>query len=269
MQADALGRAIAEDVATGWEPICVVATVGTTATTAIDPVPAISEVCRAHGLWLHVDGAYGGMAAIVPEHRGVLDGAEFADSIVVNPHKWLFTPIDCSAFFVQDPAALRRAFSLVPEYLATPESGVTNYMDWGFQLGRRFRALKLWMVIRTFGWDGLAARLRHHSHHIGLAQEFGAWVDASPDFVRVAPTPLSVVCLAFRPIGVSDDVEVDRLNAALLESVNATGEVFLSHAEVRGRYALRLAVGHIRTEERHVKRAWDLLQEHAGRLWSA
>jgi aromatic-L-amino-acid decarboxylase len=270
MDVQALARAIEEDRATGWHPFCVVATVGTTSTTSIDPVPQIVELCRQHNLWLHVDGAYGGMAAIVPEFRHVLAGCEHADSIVVNPHKWLFTPIDCSAFYVRRPDILKRAFSLVPEYLRTEEEDqVTNYMDWGVQLGRRFRALKLWMVIRYFGHQGLAARIREH---IRLGQQVAGWIDAHPDFERMAPTPFSTVCFRARPRRFAGDdspqaqAYLDELNAALLEAVNATGRAYLSHTRLRDRYTLRLAIGNLRTTEDHVRRAWALLQEHAARL---
>ena len=273
MDVQALARAIEEDRTAGWRPFCVVATVGTTSTTSIDPVPQIAELCRQHGLWLHVDGAYGGMAAIVPEFRHVLDGCEHADSIVVNPHKWLFTPIDCSAFYVQRPDILKRAFSLVPEYLRTEEEvQVTNYMDWGVQLGRRFRALKLWMVIRYFGRRGLAARIREH---IRLGQQVAQWIDAHPDFERMAPTPFSTVCFRARPRRFAGDdspqtqAYLDELNAALLEAVNATGRAYLSHTKLHGRYTLRLAIGNLRTTEDHVQRAWALLQEHAARLDAA
>ena len=258
MDPAALSAAIAEDIAAGWRPFCVVATVGTTSTTSIDPVPAIAEICREHDLWLHVDGAYGGMAAVIPEHRHVLAGCEHADSFVTNPHKWLLTPIDCSAFYVRDPQLLKRAFSLVPEYLVTGQDGVNNYMDWGVQLGHRFRALKLWMVIRYFGHEGLAAHLRWH---IELARRFAAWVDADPHFERLAPTPLSTVCFRAHPDGLDDEPALERLNATLLERLNATGEAYLSHTKLHGRYTLRLAVGNMRTEERHLARAWDLLHQ--------
>jgi aromatic-L-amino-acid decarboxylase len=257
MDVGALERAIASDVAAGWRPFLVAATVGTTSTTSVDPVAQIAAVCRAHGLWLHVDGAYGGIAAVVPELQHVLEGCEHADSIVVNPHKWLFTPIDCSAFYVRDPVLLKRAFSLVPEYLTTEQDGVTDYMDWGVQLGRRFRALKLWMVIRYFGHEGLAAHIRRH---VALGQQFAAWVDAAPDFERLAPTPFSTVCFRAHPRGLNDEAELERLNARLLDAVNASGEIYLSHTRLRGAYTLRLAVGNIRTEERHVARAWELLR---------
>ncbi len=271
LDTEALAAAIAEDRRAGWQPFCVVATVGTTSTTSIDPVPAIASICRREGLWLHVDGAYGGMAAIIPERRDVLAGCDRADSIVVNPHKWLFTPIDCSAFYCRRPEVLKRAFSLVPEYLRTAEGeaeSVRDLMDYGVQLGRRFRALKLWFVIRAFGQEGLAARLREH---IRLGQQFAAWIDASPDFERLAPVPFSTVCFRAHPRdlgGTSEEVEahLNRLNEALLEAVNATGEVFLSHTKLNGRYTLRLAVGNLRTTEAHVARAWEILQEKIAQL---
>ncbi|HZB95849.1 MAG TPA: pyridoxal-dependent decarboxylase, partial [Herpetosiphonaceae bacterium] len=238
----------------------VAATVGTTSTTSIDPVPAIAEICRRHGLWLHVDGAYGGMAALLPQMRYVLDGCQYADSIVVNPHKWLFTPIDCSAFYVRDPSILKRAFSLVPEYLKTGEEEVTNYMDWGVQLGRRFRALKLWMVIRYFGHEGLAARIRYH---LELARQFCAWVDSSPVFERLAPTPFSTICFRAHPQGIDDEVVLDRLNAEIMEAANTSGKIYISHTRLKGKFALRLAIGNLRTTEKHVADAWQLLQEQA------
>jgi len=265
LDVDALARAVAEDRAAGWRPIAVAATVGTTATTSVDPVPAIAEVAAREGLWLHVDAAYGGAAALLPERRAVLDGCDRADSLVVNPHKWLFTPIDCSAFYCRRPDVLKRAFSLVPTYLETTEgSAVENYMDYGPQLGRRFRALKLWMVLRAYGRSGLQARLREH---IRLAQLFAAWVDGDPDWERLAPALFSTVCFRLRPRGgAADEARLNPLNERLIEAVNATGEVYLSHAVLGGRYVLRLAIGNIRTEERHVRRAWEILRAEALRL---
>ncbi|MBI3456327.1 MAG: amino acid decarboxylase [Candidatus Rokubacteria bacterium] len=261
----ALARAVAEDRQAGWRPIAIAATVGTTATTSVDPVPAIADVAAREGLWLHVDAAYGGAAAILAERRHVLEGCERADSIVVNPHKWLFVPIDCSAFYCRRPEVLKHAFSLVPAYLETAEgSTVENFMDYGLQLGRRFRALKLWMVLRAYGRVGLEARLREH---IRLAQLFAGWIDADPDWGRLAPVPFSTVCFRVRPRGwAADDPRLNPLNERLLEAVNASGEVFLSHALLGGRYVLRLAIGNIRTEERHVRRAWEILRAEALRL---
>ncbi len=263
MDPRALQAAIEADRAAGRRPFFVAATIGTTSTTSIDPVPAIAEISGQYGLWLHVDGAYGGTAAIVPEMRYVLAGCDHAASIVVNPHKWLFTPIDCSAFYVRDPEILKRAFSLVPEYLKTGEDDVTNFMDWGVQLGRRFRALKLWMVMRYFGHAGLAARIRHH---IELARAFAGWVDRTRDFERLAPAPFSTICFRTHPEGIDDEATLDRLNAALMDTVNSTGEIYISHTRLNGKFTLRLAIGNLRTDERYVGRAWELLQIEARRL---
>lgn len=263
MQPASLAAAIAADRANGHLPLACVATVGTTSTSSIDPVPAIAAICRREQIWLHVDGAYGGTLAVVPEYRHILDGVEDADSLVVNPHKWLFAPFDCSALFVKRPEILKRAFSLVPEYLVTREQDeVVNYMDYGVQLGRRFRALKLWMVIRAFGTDGLAERLREHC---ALARTFAGWVEASDDWTVTAPVPFSLVCFRHTPTGMSD-AECDARNEAIMHAVNETGDVFLSHTKLHGRYTLRLAIGNIRTEEQHVALAWQRLNEAAASL---
>lgn len=263
MRPDALADAIATDQAHGHLPLAVVATVGTTSTTSIDPVSAIADVCQRENVWLHVDGAYGGIAALVPELRPVLAGVDRADSLVVNPHKWMFTPVDCSAFYTRHPDVLRRTFALVPEYLTTSASDdVVNYMDYGVQLGRRFRALKLWMVIRMFGAQGLAERVRHHC---ALAQEFAAWVDAAADWERTTPVPFSLVCFRYVRPGRSAEA-ADRDNAAILDRVNATGRVYLSHTILGDRYVLRLAIGNIRTQRRHVAEAWRLLQDAASAI---
>ena len=260
MDAEALARAVAEDRASGWTPFAVAATVGTTATTAIDPVPAIAEVCARERLWLHVDAAYGGSAAVVPEMRWVLEGCERADSLVVNPHKWLFVPIDLSVLYTRHPGTVRAAFSLVPDYLRTPEDAVApNLMDYGVSLGRRFRALKLWMVLRAFGTEGIAERIREH---LRLAAALRSWIEAEPGFELAAPSTFSLVCFRARFRGRSPEDE-DRLNDEVVEAVNATGEAFLSATRLRGRTTLRLAIGNIRTEERHVRRAWELLRDAA------
>jgi aromatic-L-amino-acid decarboxylase len=227
----------------------VVATVGTTSTTSVDPVPEIADLCADADVWLHVDAAYAGSAAICPEHRWALAGCERADSLVVNPHKWLFTPVDCSCLFTRRPDVLRDAFSLVPEYLRTSDEDVTNLMDYGPALGRRFRALKLWAVLRCHGREGLQALIREH---VRLAQLFASWLEETPGWEIVAPYPFSVVC--FRRAGSDEE------NEALLERANASGEVFISHTRLAGRYVLRLAVGNMRTTEADVRRAWELLQ---------
>ena len=266
MRADALRQAIASDRANGFIPIAVVATVGTTSTTSVDPVREAAAICADERVWLHVDAAYAGVTAILPEFREHVAGWEHADSVVVNPHKWLFTPVDLSAFYCRRMDVMRQAFSLVPEYLRTAEGGrgVKNLMDTGVQLGRRFRALKLWMVLRHFGAEGIRAVLREH---LRLARVFAAWIDADEDFERMAPVPFSVVCFRARPRAMRATAEeLDAFNQRLLDAVNATGEAFLSHTRVGGRLALRLAIGHLRTSEQHVTRAWTLLREHAVQL---
>jgi aromatic-L-amino-acid decarboxylase len=274
MDAAALARAVEEDRAAGHLPFCVVATVGTTSTSSIDPVPAIAEVCERERLWLHVDAAYAGSAAVVPELRHILEGSERADSLTLNPHKWLFTPFDLSVLYTRRMDMLHRAFSLVPEYLRTLEegrAGVRNHSEYGVQLGRRFRALKLWMVLRYFGREGLAARIREHCR---LARLFASWVESTPGWELLAPAPLSLVCFRACPPRDGEPegeraARLDRLNERIMHAVNATGEAFLSHTKLDGRFTLRLAVGNIRTTERHVARAWQLLRDACGRLGSA
>lgn len=261
MRPDALDLALREDRSEGRLPFAVVATVGTTSATAVDPVPAIAEACRRHNVWLHVDAAYAGSAAVAEEFRWALDGCQEADSFVANPHKWLFTPIDCSVLLTPRPEVFRRALSLVPEYLRTDATGVVDLMDYSFQLGRRFRALKLWFVFRHFGCDGLKAAVRRH---VRLARAFAARVDEHPAFERLAPVPFSVVCFRVRPPGVSDETALERFNLGLLERVNARGEAYLSHTKLKGRLCLRVAVGNLATREHHLERAFQLLCEEAG-----
>ena len=247
MRPDALAEAL-EDAEVG----AVVATVGTTSTTSVDPVPEIADLAEQAGAWLHVDAAYAGSAMVCEELRWALEGCERADSLVVNPHKWLFTPVDCSCLFSRRPEVLRRAFSLVPEYLRSDEDA-TNLMDYGPALGRRFRALKLWAVIRCYGRSGLQERIREH---VRLARLFASWVEAEPGWEVVAPVPFSVVC--FRREASDEE------NQAIVERANATGEVFLSPTVLRDRIVLRLAVGNLRTTAEDVERAWAMLREVAG-----
>ncbi len=271
MDVDALRAAIREDRAAGHVPAAVVATIGTTGPTSIDPVAAIADVAEREGLWLHVDAAYAGATALLPERRDPFAGWERADSIVVNPHKWLFTPLDASLFLTRRPEVIRAAFSLVPEYLRTldREREVHDYNEYTPQLGRRFRALKMWMLLRYFGLEGIRARLREH---IEMAGQLAAWVDAEPDAERLAPAPFSTVCFRWRParyLGREDEPavreELDRLNTAILEAVNREGLVFVSHTRLRGRLTLRVAIGSVRTEARHVALAWERIREHARR----
>lgn len=264
MDSKALGAAIAEDKQNGIVPFCVVATVGTTSTSSIDPVEEIIPICERYMMWLHVDAAYAGSAAVVPELRHILKGCERADSLAVNPHKWLFTPFDLSVLYCRHLNLLRRAFSLVPEYLRTPEQEqVRSGSDYGVQLGRRFRALKLWMVIRYFGHEGLAARIREHCR---LAKLFASWVEADPNWELLAPVPLGLVCFRACPAidRLDDDIRnarLDVLNEAIMHGVNATGKALLSHTKLNDKLTLRLSIGNIRTTEKHVRQVWDLLNE--------
>jgi aromatic-L-amino-acid/L-tryptophan decarboxylase len=255
-----LARAIVEDKDAGWLPLAVVATVGTTATTSIDPVPQIADLCEQHNLWLHVDASYGGAAAIVPEMRHVLAGSERADSLIVNPHKWLFTPLDCSVLYTRHQKQLKAAFSLIPEYLNNDQSqneDVPNLMDYGNALGRRFRALKFWMILRYFGQDGIAARIREHCQ---IAQWLAAVIDAAPDFERLAPTPFSIVCFRAHPQHIIDEEELNRLNETLMQTINNSGRFFLSHSKLHGTFTLRVAIGNIRTTADDVEQLWKELQ---------
>jgi aromatic-L-amino-acid/L-tryptophan decarboxylase len=260
MRPEALRACIADDIAAGYRPIAVVATVGTTSTSSIDNVSAIVPIAREAGCWVHVDGAYGGPAAIVPELRWLLDGVDGADSLVVNPHKWLFTPVDCSVLYTRRPDVLKRAFSLVAEYLRTrDDDAVVNLMDYGVQLGRRFRSLKLWMVLRAFGADGIADRLRHHCE---LARDFAGMLHYEGEWEIAAPVPLSLVCFRFAPTA-ADEATRDRWNMAILEHVNASGVALLSHTKLHDRVVLRLAIGNVRTQREHVERTWQALREAA------
>src|SRR6266446_3204809 len=260
MDVGQLEQAIQEDTSAGWLPFAVVATVGTTSTTSVDPVPQIADVCERYGLWLHVDGAYGGSAAIDPAMRWALAGCERADTLIVNPHKWLFTPIDCSVFYTRKPDVVKAAFSLVPEYLRNTESTgdeVPNLMDYGTSLGRRFRSLKLWMIMRYFGQEGLAARIREH---IRLGQLFAQWVDESPDFERMAPTPFSTVCFRVHPQGMGDEAQLEALNERIMNDINAHGRFFLSHTKLDGKFTMRVAIGNLRTTENDIRDLWEELQ---------
>jgi len=261
MDVAALEAAIREDKRNGYLPFCIVATVGTTSTSSIDPVREMIPIGEEYAMWLHVDAAYAGSAAIVPEFRHIIDGCERADSIVTNPHKWLFTPFDLSVLYCRHMDLLKRAFSLVPEYLRTPEQEkVRSGSDYGIQLGRRFRALKLWMVMRYFGHEGLAARIREHCR---LAQLFVSWVDESPDWELMAPTPLALVCFRACPKGRDD---LDALNERLMHRVNASGRALLSHTRLNDKLTLRLSIGNIRTTEQHVRQVWELLNEQLQHL---
>jgi aromatic-L-amino-acid decarboxylase len=253
MRPGALEALIAADLAAGLRPCFVAATVGTTSTTSVDPVPAIADICERHKLWLHVDAAYAGAAALAPEFRWAFEGCERADSMVMNPHKWLQVPMDCSVFYTSHPEVLRRAFSLAREYLAsTADPRAVNLMDYGVPLGRRFRALKLWMVMRSYGHEGLAAAVREH---VRLAKWFACRLEADARFEIAAPVHFSVVNFRYKGS--------DEENRQILDRVNATGEVFLSSTVLNDKFTLHLAVGNYQTADRHVARAWELVSQAA------
>jgi len=252
MRPDLLEAAIKADLSAGLKPCCVIATVGTTSTTAVDPVPAIADICERYGIWLHVDGAYGGHAGIVAEYRHFLEGCERAHSMVINPHKWLFTPIDLSAFYTRYPEVLREALSLVPEYLRSDQNErAVNYMDYGVPLGRRFRALKLWFVMRYFGHERIAALIRNH---IEMTRDLADEIERHPWFELSAPTPMSLVC--FRMKG--DDEQTRQLHALL-----DTAGVFLGQTVIGGKFALRWAIGNIHTTVEDLRSTWGIVVEHA------
>ena len=253
-------------------PIAIVATLGTTSSTSVDPMAAIADIAAREGLWLHVDAAYAGAVALLPDRREPFAGWDRADSIVVNPHKWLFTPLDASLLLSRRMDQLRAAFSLVPEYLRTLDrvNPVLDYQEYQPQLGRRMRALKLWIQLRWFGLEGLRRRI---AYHLDLAERFAGWVDADPDWERLAPVPFSAVCFRYRPaalVGREEEPVVhawlDRTNTALMDAVNRTGEVLLNHTRLRDRFTIRVAIGNLRTEPRHIERAWALLRREADRL---
>ena len=257
MDADALEAQVRDDLAKGFVPMCIVGTIGTTSMTSVDPIARLAQIAKRHSVWLHVDAAYAGVAAMLEEHRALFSGVEHADSLVMNPHKWLFVPMDLSVLYVRNPETVRRAFSLVADYLVTPETNVHNYMDYGLQLGRRFRALKLWFVLRTYGAQGIRDRIREQ---IGFAQELARWIEAEPDWEVVAPHPFSVVCFRYQPQGHTEE-QLGSLNVQIMNAVNATGKTFLSSTKIDGKTVLRIAIGNERTTLADVKLAWDLLKD--------
>jgi aromatic-L-amino-acid/L-tryptophan decarboxylase len=253
-----LCSSIESDLEAGKKPVCVVATLGTTGVTAIDPLPEIAGICKKYGIWLHVDAAYAGSALILPEYRWMSEGMEHADSMVFNPHKWLFTNFDCSAYFVKDKQTLLKTLQIVPEYLKTADQGkVNDYCDWGIPLGRRFRALKLWFVIRSFGVEALQEKLRHH---IRMALELGRKIENEDGFELMAPVTLNLVCFRSKPKGIEDDASLNRINEKLMKDINATGKAFLTHTKIKGKYALRMVIAQTHVEQRHADDAWNLIK---------
>jgi aromatic-L-amino-acid decarboxylase len=253
MDPQALELAIQKDRQTGKQPFFVCATIGTTSSNAMDPIPEIGRICQREGLWLHVDAAMSGTAALCPEYRHFQDGLEYADSYAFNPHKWMFTNFDCDCFYIADRASLIKTLSILPEYLrnkATEAGAVFDYRDWHVQLGRRFRSLKLWFVIRHYGVQGLQYHVRRH---VELAQIFASWIEADPNFELAAPVPLNLVCFRHK--------NGDQTNQHLMQRLNDSGKLFLTHTKLDDKMTLRLCVGQSHTESRHVTEAWNLIQE--------
>lgn len=267
MRADVLRETIEEDLANGYHPLCIIAAIGTTGTLAIDPLQEIADLAEAHKIWLHIDAAYAGSALLLPEYQSMIEGIEKADSFVFNPHKWLFTNFDCTVYFVKNPKALVNTFTILPEYLRTDTDGlVNNYCDWGIPLGRRFRSLKLWFVMRHYGLEGLQEKLRFH---IDLAKWLEAEINASPDFKLVVPRSLNLLCFYYKPDDMDDIVELYKLNEKLLNRLNATGKIYLTHTTVYGVYTLRMSIGQTNVAQRHIEVAWDLIQREARAITSA
>lgn len=264
MDPAALEEALREDLERGLRPACVVATLGTTGSTAIDPLKDIAEICGRYEVFLHVDAAYAGTALLLPEKRGMARGLESADSYVFNPHKWMFTNFDCSAFYVRDESLLVQTFEILPEYLrSSEEKRVKNYRDWGIQLGRRFRALKLWFVIRSFGAQGLRRKIRRHLQLAGDLQET---IEDDEHFELLAPVPLNALCFRYHPPHIDDPGKLEELNRELLDRIQRSGELFITHTKLEGIFTLRLVAGNTRLEKRHVEEAWTLIRETAGSL---
>jgi len=266
MQPEALEQAIRNDLDNGFTPVCVVATLGTTGSTAIDPLSEIAEICSKFDIFLHVDAAYAGTALLLPEMRNMIEGIEAVDSFVFNPHKWMFTNFDCSAFFVRDEELLVRTFAINPEYLKTTEDAhVNNYRDWGIQLGRRFRALKLWFVIRHFGVKGLQEKIRLH---LKLAEKFNQKINNSENFELLAPVPFNTICLRYHPLSIQDEQKLNKLNKQLLNQIQEAGNFFLTHTRLDGKFTIRVVLGNTRLEQRHVDALWEHLQEMSQTLVS-
>jgi aromatic-L-amino-acid decarboxylase len=258
-----LREAVESDISNGFLPCCVIATLGTTGTTAVDPLKAIGEICAENDIWLHVDAAMGGTALILPEFQWMLEGREYIDSLVFNPHKWMFTNFDCSAFFVRQPELLIKTFEILPEYLKTRTRGkVNDYRDWGVPLGRRFRALKLWSVIRMYGVDGLREKVRCH---IRIASNLALNISQETDFEILAPVVINVVCFRFKPAPAGEE-ELNRLNETLNHKLNDSGKIYLTHTIINGKYTLRMVTGQTNVTMEHVDRAWELIKNTARSL---
>ena len=265
MDSESLQQAVEQDLKAGLMPVCVVATLGTTGSTAIDPLSKIAGITSKYNIWLHVDAAFAGTALLLDEYRWMIDGIEKADSFVFNPHKWMFTNFDCSAYFVRDKESLIKTFSINPEYLKTKTGGLVNdYRDWGIQLGRRFRALKLWFVIRNFGVEGLKEKIKFH---ISLADELENEIRQDINFELLAPRTLNLVCFRFHPPEISDENVLNERNEKLLHLLNSSGKLFISHTKLNGKYTLRMVIGQTNVNKSQVDKAWKLIRETAGEIF--
>ncbi len=261
LRPDLLQQTIIQDIDNGYQPLCIIAAIGTTGTTAMDPLNEIAEIAEKFKIWLHVDAAYAGSVLLLPEYQSLLKGIEKADSFVFNPHKWLFTNFDCSAYFVKDKNALIKTFEILPEYLKTSTDGaVNNHCDWGVPLGRRFRSLKLWFVMRYYGLQGLQNKLRYH---IELAKWLENEIRESSEFKLIIPRNINLVCFHYKPKQVSDIEELNRINETLLHKLNNTGIIYLTHTKVNGIFTLRMVIGQTNVDQNHIKKAWELISKIA------
>jgi aromatic-L-amino-acid decarboxylase len=264
LKSEELEKIIAIDIKNGFRPLCVIAAIGTTGSVAVDPLEAIGKICKKYGLWLHVDAAYAGTALLLPELRWLIKGIEMADTFVFNPHKWMFTNFDCSAYFVRDAGALIRTFEILPEYLKTAEGNrVNNYRDWGIQLGRRFRALKLWFVIRDFGVLGLQEKIRNH---LSWAKQLAKIIQNSEEFELLAPVFLSTVCFRYKPANVSAPAALNDMNSILLEKINNSGKLYLSHTMLNGVFTIRMVIAQTEVDWPVIAEAWETIVETAQTL---
>ena len=263
MLAKPLEQSINDDISLGFTPLCVMATLGTTSSTAVDPINEIGKICIKHNIWFHVDAAYSGSAMLLPEMRHFIDGIENADSFVFNPHKWMFTNFDCSAYFVQDKEALVKTFDILPEYLKTDlDSKVNNYRDWGIQLGRRFRALKLWFVIRSYGVEGLKAKIRHHLQLAGIMKDY---IEKDKNFEILAPMNFNLICFRLNP-GDKSEEDLEKLNSQLLFNINSSSRAFMTHTKLDGKYSIRFLASQTNVEEKHIHSAWELIKKESKKL---
>ncbi|MDH5368367.1 MAG: pyridoxal-dependent decarboxylase, partial [Cyclobacteriaceae bacterium] len=266
MMPDELEKSILNDINDGVKPICVIATLGTTGTTAIDPINDIAAICAKYNIWLHIDAAFAGTALVLPEYRWMIKGMESADSFVFNPHKWMFTNFDCSAYYVKNKDELTRTFEILPEYLKTKvDQQVNNYRDWGIPLGRRFRALKLWFVIRSYGVEGVKQRVKEH---IEMAQSLGEQMDNHLDFEQLAPLNFNMLCFRYHPENCNNEEKLNTINEKLINTLNDSGKVYMTHTKIKGKYTIRMVIGQTYVQQHHVDMAWNIIQKTAKNIYN-